>query len=310
MPSGFGRSNLWDDATWQQIDTAVQGEVGQARVGQKAFQASMVPASTSADAIPARQFDATTMTINDGETYALCEISVRFSLTQRQVDNEGTLHTCQMLAQMAARAVAHAEDRLLFDGADAELDSLVKVLNRSAMRHGLLGYARQGGKPQHSEDDASIFKTIMAGIAAFIADGQPPPYALFLDASAYQSVHAIVPDSQLSPADRLPPLLQGGLYFTGALAPGSGLLASLAGNHTTIYVAQDAVTAFTHVDEVGNSHFRVFESIQYGVLESRALSPLTFALPTLDLRRAAAETVRTGNRRRNSSPVGVSEPDH
>jgi uncharacterized linocin/CFP29 family protein len=270
----------------------------------------MVPASTSADAIPARQFDPATMTINDGETYALCEISVRFNLTQRQIDNEGTLHTCQVLAPMAARAVALAEDRLLVEGADVELDSRVKVVNRSAMRHGLLGYARQGEKGQSSEGEASIFKTVMAGIGAFIAGGQPPPYALFLHASAYESMHAIVPDSQLSPADRLSPLLQGGLYFTGALTLGSGLLASLAGNHTTIYVAQDAITAFTHVDEVGNYHFRVFEQIQYGVLDGRALLPLTFSHAMLDLRKASTETLRPGNKRRNASPVGVSEPDH
>jgi hypothetical protein len=83
-------------------------------------------------------------------------------------------------------------------------------------------------------------------------------------------------------ADRIRPLVTGGYYGTGSLptAPdpaGSGLLVSLGGEPTTIYIAQDAVTAFTQLGGDGLYRFRVFERVQIVNRDPRALVLLAFA---------------------------------
>jgi hypothetical protein len=53
-------------------------------------------------------------------------------------------------------------------------------------------------------------------------------------------------------------------------------LVSLGGDPTTVYLGQDAVTAFTQEDQDGNSRFRVFERVQIIARDARAFVRLDF----------------------------------
>jgi hypothetical protein len=54
------------------------------------------------------------------------------------------------------------------------------------------------------------------------------------------------------------------------------LLVSLGGEPTTIYVAQDAITAYTQEDGEGNYRFRVFERVQFVARDKAAFVNMKF----------------------------------
>jgi uncharacterized linocin/CFP29 family protein len=278
MPSNFGRDKVWDDSTWQQIDSAVRAEVGRIRVAQKIFPAVSVPGSQS---VPTDQIntDSGVLTIEEGATTPLIEIGGGFALTQGQVDAEGSVHTGERLALQAARLVALTEDRLFFRGAAADVPDGVIVRNSNA-EPGLLGAAETvveveptGGGGSYREN---TFRAVTDGIGRLIAVGQPGPYALVLESALYADTYA--PSETLTTtADRLTPLLAGGFYGSGALEQQRGILISLGGEPTTIYVGQDATTSYTHEDANGDSQFRVFERVQLVARDHSALVRLVFA---------------------------------
>lgn len=296
MAYNLGRDKLWTPDTWADIDKAVQSEVGRLRVAQKVFPAVQAPnaANVSADVL-----DPATMTIQEGITSPFMEISVEFALTKSQVDNEATLHTARTLARLAARSVALAEDLLFFQGfkvtsprdpkakppdrkanpgiyparatnAESAADGLLD--SKAAHRRGAIKLAAvsAAGGP-----GTTIFDEVTKGIAALVNAGQPGPYALILATNLYAEIFATVSNTTTT-ADRILPLVEGRLYGTGTLPEYAGLLVSLGGEPTTIYIAQDAVTAFTQEDQQGIYRFRVFERVQIVAREAQAFVSFEF----------------------------------
>jgi uncharacterized linocin/CFP29 family protein len=294
MPSNFGRDNVWDDATWQRIDSAVRAEVGRIRVAQKIFPGVSVPGSQS---VPTDQIntDSGVLTIEEGATTPLIEIGGGFALTQGQVDTEGSAHTGERLALQAARLVALTEDRLFFRGEAAHVPDGVVVRNSSAARPGLLGVAETVVEVEPIRDGSyreNTFRAVTDGISRLIAAGQPGPYALVLESALYADTFA-PSDTLTTTADRLTPLLAGGFYGSGALEQQRGILISLGGEPTTIYVGQDATTSYVHEDANGDSQFRVFERVQLVARDHSALVRLYFA-PVVKLRAEPAEVAGDG----------------
>jgi uncharacterized linocin/CFP29 family protein len=120
MNGNLGRDKLWNPQIWSDIDKAVQEEVGRVRVAQKVFPCAIVP---SGQLIPANKLSTKIgiLTIPEGESRPLVEVSVQFTLTQSQVDSEESQRTGRTLARIAANKVAVTEDVLLFQGKhDAE----------------------------------------------------------------------------------------------------------------------------------------------------------------------------------------------
>jgi uncharacterized linocin/CFP29 family protein len=266
MPNNLGRDQLWTPQIWADIDKAVLDEVGSIRVVQKVFNSTN---AANASNVPADEFYPDEMRIAEGRTKAFLELSVEFSLTQSQVDNESTLHTAKTLAKLAAKSLALAEDTLLLQGSRADLPRIVRVANKGSAEHGIIGEREErddlavkpleagGGYGPH------LFAAVVHGIAELTKRGQPGPYALLLESSVYADAFSPVANTLTTTADRLTPLLPGGLYGTGALPKDSGLLVSLGGDPTVIYVAQDATTAYTHENKDGQHLFRVFERVQF-----------------------------------------------
>lgn len=278
MNGNLGRDKIWTPEIWQEIDKAVLAEVGQIRVCQKIFPSTQMP---NEQVVPADVFDPATMTIAEGQTKPFIEISVEFTLTQSQMEHEATQRTGRTLARMAAKLIALVEDGLLLQGSGYNPPPTVRVTNQNSAGAGLLGAAQ--GVPlitEHSDDlgmyRESAFKAVTRGISELIKAAQPGPYALILDAKIFGDTHAPMPATLATAADRLAPLLSGGFYGTGMLPPNIGLLISLGGEPTTLYVAQDVTTAYTQQDQQGKHRFRVFERVQFVARDPAALVILQF----------------------------------
>jgi len=280
MPNNLGRDEVWSPEVWQEVDNAVLAEVGRIRVAQRVFPSMPSP---NGQYVPADNFDPNTMTIAEGETKPFIEISVEFRLTQGQVDNETTLHTSRTLARLAAKSIALAEDTLFFQGNGAKLPIGVKAINKESVGKGLLNLQRIKSinvPPLNPQDSgvygANTFKAVTKGISELTDDAQPGPYALVLESAMYADTYAPVQNGLTTTADRLTPLLSGGFYGTGTLPASRGLLVSLGGEPTSLYVGRDAITAYTQEDADGNSRFRVFERVQLIARDPRAFVKLEF----------------------------------
>jgi uncharacterized linocin/CFP29 family protein len=268
MPNNLGRDQLWTPQIWADIDQAVLGEIGSIRVVQKVFNSTTMPNAAN---VPADEFDQDNMKVAEGRTKPFIELSVEFSLTQSQVDNEATLHTAKTLAKLAAKSLALAEDTLLLQGDEAQLPKIVKVINKGSAEEGLIGDRDEPDipvKPLEASGASAVygphlFTAVVHGIAELTKRGQPGPYALLLETSVYADAFSPVANTLVTTADRLSPLLTGGFYGSGAVPKDSGLLISLGGEPTTIYVAQDAITAYTQENRDGSYLFRVFERVQF-----------------------------------------------
>lgn len=281
MSDNLGRDKIWTPDVWAEIDKAVKAEVGQIRVAQKVFPSTQLPGGA---VVPSDTLDLNNMTIEEGQTKPFIELSVEFTLKQSQVDSEATLRTGRTLARMAAKSLALAEDTIIFRGKSANIAG-VRTVNVNSSGDGLLGIADETIviDPKVKEYPQIIFKHLSEGISKLIDKGQPGPYALILESSVYADTYSPLTTTLVTTADRISPLMSGGYYATGTLlvAPQaggapikSGLLVSLGGEPTTMYLGADATTAFTQADTQGAFRFRVFERIQVVARDPRALVKL------------------------------------
>lgn len=276
MPVNLGRENIWTPAIWTEIDKAVQEEVGRVRMIQKVLPTAQTPGAAN---VPDDQFNVgPPAQFNEGPTRPFIEISFEFLLTQAQLDNEATLLGGKRLARRAARIIAQAEDLLLLQGAGVALPPNVVPINAASANNGLLGLAgnnvqvpqrRGGGYGENT------FAAVTQGIALLNGAGHPGPYALLLSTPTYADAHRPLQNLE-SAADRITSLLTAGFYQCGGLPADRGLLMSLGGEPTTLFLAQDATAAFNQRNNQGNYLFRVFERIQYVAREPNALVRLEF----------------------------------
>lgn len=288
----------WEEPVWKEINDAVVGEVGKVRVAQKVFPTTVFdtnPTEVSNDVINFGD-----LSIQEGKTKPFVEIYQEFPLTATQVAKEGQLKTAKTLARMAAKAIALAEDTILFQGS---LPSGGPVHADGIERNstGLLGEANPSGAT--SDTDASkvsvpipveqrkqrppiwgenLFAAVATGISKLTAKAQAPKYALFLPVDAYADTFVPPSDASLvTTAERIRPLVEGGFYGTGTLPaavpnndparakPGLGLLVALGGDPTTLYVGREAEAEFVRKDGA-KYFFRVVERVQFVARDPRA----------------------------------------
>ena len=289
--NSLGRDKLsWSPETWQEIDKAVLDAVGAIRVAQRVF-----PASTEGNGqyVPDDTINRAggKLSIPEGETKPYVELSVDFALTDTQIENEPTLHTGRTLAMQAAKTLAQAEDRAFFEGNSAFTAPRggggrlqvtdIRVANAKTIGTGLLNLPNIHTEPVPPLAAAgtwgeNAFAAVVKGISHLTGKNQPGPYALILGLDVYADAFAPVGATLTTTADRLTPLLTGGFLVTGAIPNQTGLLASLGGQPTTLFVGQDAITAFTQEDVNGNSQLRVFERVQIVPREADAFVKLDY----------------------------------
>ena len=284
MNGNSGRENVWNPEVWTEIDDAVNSAVGQVRVAQKVFAATALP---GAAVVPDDRIAVGQLSVPEGRTKPLLEISGEFPLTQSQTANESSLRTGKALARIAAKTIGLLEDAFFFQGKNAKVPANFEVLNKDSADSGLIGAAPTTitvDKTDPTYPDL-IFKKVVEGISQLTADAQPGPYGLFLESEIFADAHT--PNgANVTPADRIKPLVASGFYATGTLLiPGArgaadaqmGLLVSLGGEPTAIYVGRDARTEVTQSDVQGNLRFRVFERVQIVPREQQALVAFQFS---------------------------------
>jgi len=285
MNGNLGRDRLWNQQIWSDIDNAVRDEVGRVRVAQRVFPCTLLP---NGQQVPKDQLSTKAsdiLKIQEGQTKPFVEIWVEFSLTQSQVDSEESLHTGRTLARLAANKIAAKEDSLLFHGNAQSAAALTKAAvaakeptpthlvkdeNADSLDKGLLGedpgttgaHPHVGTKGTTVKPEELVGK-VVEGIGKLSTRAHAGPYALFLSSQKFAEASTPLTGTTVTPADRIIPLVTGGFYGTGRLPDDDGLLVSLGGEPTTIYIGIDATTAFTQTEPNGTYRFRVFERIQF-----------------------------------------------
>jgi len=292
----------WDENTWKEINDAVVAEVLKVRTAQKVFPTMVL--ENNPTEIPNDVINFFDLSIKEGQTKQFVEIYHEFPLTVTQVSKESQLKTCKTLARMAAKALALAEDTVIFQGQKGTLPSNVKADpdQLTSAGNGLLGEADpKDDKGNSLADDTdpnkvskpinvdfpkdrkpgvlygeNTFSAVAEGIAKLTAKAQAPKFALFLPVKAYADT--FVPPSNASlvtTAERIKPLVEGGFMETVTLPQERGLLVALAGDPTSLYVGREATTEFVR-KEGSKYFFRVVERIQFVARDPRAFVLLKF----------------------------------
>lgn len=288
----------WDQSIWKEINDAVKMEMGKVRIAQKVFPTMMFdmnPTEIPNDVINFQDPDG--LSIKEGSTKPFVEIYQEFPLTNTQVSKEAQNKTCKTLARMAAKALALAEDTIVFQGNTGRLPGNVVADQRDSALAGLLGEANPKDANNADENKVTVpitverlvdsetgavfgenvFSAVAEGRAILTSKAQAPNYALFLPTKVYADT--FVPPSKASlitTAERIKPLVEGGFYGTGTLPPDKGLLVALGGDPTCLYVGREATTEFVR-KEGSKYFFRVVERIQFVARDPRAFVLLKFA---------------------------------
>jgi uncharacterized linocin/CFP29 family protein len=220
--------------------------------------------------------------IREGMTLPFFEIYAKFALTTSQLNSEAQLRSAYTLAQLTSRKLALAEDLILFQGSGATLPSGVAVNNLLPDWNGLLNIDGmldpiKVDKNANGGYGENTFRAVSEGISALIAAGHPGPYALILETRVFADTFAPLANTLVATSDRIGPLVDGRFFGTGTLPPATGLLVSLGGSPTTIFIGRDADVVYNHNDPFGNHRFRVFERVQVVNREPTALLRLAFA---------------------------------
>jgi uncharacterized linocin/CFP29 family protein len=284
----------WEQSVWQEINDAVKTEMGKVRIAQKVFPTMMFDMNPTE--VPNDVINFTDLSILEGRTKPFVEIYQEFPLTSTQVSKEAQIKTCKTLARMAAKALALAEDTIIFQGNVERLPGNVKADQKESTDRGLLGEAN----PQDADDNdenkvtkpievrrlpnpqtgavwgENVFSAVADGRAILTSKAQAPNYALFLPTKVYADTHVPPsPASLVTTAERIKPLVEGGFYGTGTLPEDKGLLVALGGDPTSLYVGREATTEFVR-KEGSKYFFRVVERVQFVARDPRAFVLLQF----------------------------------
>jgi uncharacterized linocin/CFP29 family protein len=283
----------WPADVWQAITDAVTQEVAKIRIGQKVFPTTMLDGDPTE--LPDESIDFGNLSIREGRTKQFVEIYQEFPLTSTQVAKEAADKTCQTLSRMAAKALALAEDIVIFQGQDGHLGA-VKEDQVEAAGRGLLGEASPADANDADSRKVSVpidvhplapkragvifgekvFSAVVEGIAKLVSKGQAPAYALFLPTRVYADTFVAPSNGSLiTTADRIKPLVEAGFYGTGTLPDDRGLLVALGGDPTRLSMGREANTEFER--KQGREYFfRVSERFNFIERDPRSLVALKF----------------------------------
>ena len=143
----------WSADVWKGITDAVIQEVAKVRIGQKVFPTTMLDGDPTE--LQDQAIDFANLSIREGRTKQFVEIYQEFPLTSTQVAKEAADKTCQTLSRMAAKALALAEDVVIFQGRDGDLGG-VHEDQVEAAEHGLLGEASPGNADDEDPRRVSV----------------------------------------------------------------------------------------------------------------------------------------------------------
>jgi len=277
----LGRESVpWDQQVWDSLDRAVHDEVKRSAAG--AALLPLVGPMPEALTVPADVIDADRLAISEAAVTPLVELFIDFTLTSAQVQSETRLLTGASLATRAANLLAQAEDALVFQGDAVDDEPVFKLVSRrQSAGAGLVASAVDEvvispveGKAGHYGEHT--FAGVVEAYSRLEGRGHYGPFALALHDEVYADTFAPLPDTLISPADRIRPLVTAGFVGLGTLPKSTGVLFSIGGNTIDLVLASEPTTAFTQVDEQGLFHFRVSERFCLRVKDQTAIVRLRF----------------------------------
>lgn len=237
--------------------------------------------------IPADIVDLKTGIPSTGQTKGVATILKSFSLFQVHIDDPD-LTMAMNQVMLAAQSLGLVEDALYFQGQGAPLPQGVSLQNddKQKLGRGLLGIAESNRTIQvpPSKDKEGVgtygsatYAAVVEGISLFSANSQGMPYALILEPDMYADANVPLEDSSIiAPASAIQALVEpGGFVMTPGLPPKTGLLVSLGGQTTTLYVGTGPVIE-RNTYATGIYTLDAKESIQFHNIDSRSLIKLVF----------------------------------
>jgi uncharacterized linocin/CFP29 family protein len=276
----LGREQVeWSNAVWKALDDAVHDEFHRTAVGLKfiPFHGQVDDAMT----VPSDVIALDTMTVPEAAVKSLVEFGIDFGLTRQQTATEEQNQTGITLATRAANLLAQAEDLALFAGDKGFGDPIFKrVRHRSGSAgSGLLASAAETIKvppKQPGHYGENTFTAVAEAYARLQGKGHYGPYALALRTEIYADTFAPLANTLVMPADRIRPLVSLGLFGTGALPAGTGVMVSVGGNSMDLVVGVEPTTEVLQQDAEGFYRFRVFERFTLRVKDPNAIVALSF----------------------------------
>ena len=271
----LGREALsWSQQTWAEIDRAVHEENVRAGVAAKVI--PLRGPQPEAVTVPAEAIDPDTLTVDESAVVPLVELTIDFSLTRQQVDQEAELGTAATLARRAAARLTQAEDFVVLQG-DKALDA------------GLLGGTVKGRGPAGSGLVAAAAETVTANgegtfgavaraFSILQASSHTGPYGLLLDADRYAAAFEVRKGELVHTAERLRGLVQA-LFGTAAMPEGRGVLVSVGGDTVDLVIGSDPTVAFLGIDSDDRFGFRVVERFVLRVKDPSACVVLELGDP-------------------------------
>lgn len=226
--------------------------------------------------VPADAVDPAAMTVDEASVVPLVELTIDFSLSRQQVEQEDELGTATTLSRRAAALLTQAEDLVVLQG-DTALES--KLLRGTVNARGPAGPGLVAAAGESvAADGRGTFGAVARAYSALQARSHTGPYALLLDADEYAGAFE-VPKGELVPvAERLRGLVQA-LYGTGAMPRGRGVLVSVGGDTVDLVIGSDPAVAFLGVDAGDRFAFRMIERFVLRVKDPTACVRLELGPP-------------------------------
>jgi uncharacterized linocin/CFP29 family protein len=270
----------WDEASWKDINDAIQGVVASIRVTTQVFPPQLLP---NAQNVCDQRVDPTPpLTMSEGSTKSFIKVREEFVLTQNQVDTNSDTHVAQTLGMLIAATLAQVTDGIIFQGNNFSTPPGVTI-ERPPEDDGLFGIAASNVNVILKDGRGDlIYDAVVQGIAELNALGmatQQKQCALFLESSVFAQAQSALPNTMVTPASSIAPLVEGGFFSTSGLQPNTGLLVTLGGDPIDVAIRDEATATWLRQDGDGH-HFDVYSSFQYVVKDPRALVQLEFQDPT------------------------------
>jgi hypothetical protein len=285
----------WSVDVWKQINgqPAQNGQpmqpgqlktvMGKIRVAQQVFGATV---RGNDNPIPADTIDLKTGIPSAGLTKPVVTMTKTFQLQDIHI-KDPTLTMVMNQVTLAGQDLGLIEETLFYQGQKARIPASIKVSNVADLGDGLLGKAIEINAaipvaPPNPKNPGvygtATYAAVTKGISVFTASLQGPPYALLLDPTTYADAHLPLQDSAIiTPASAIQSLVgDGGFAMAAGLPPSTGLLVSLAGATTKLYVGTEPIVEFRLADKDGIYYFTARQSIQFVNIDARSLIKLEF----------------------------------
>ena len=266
----------WDQSAWKEINDAIQGVVAEIRVTTQVFPPQLLPGASNV--LDQRINTTPPISIDEGASKSFIKVRQEFVVTQNQVDTNSDTHVAKTLAMRIAATLATVMDGITFQGKHFQAPDGVTV-ERPPSDSGLFGLAASNVTVTLSPGSGDlIYDAVVQGIAQLNALGmatQQKQCALFLESGIFAQAQRALPNTMVTPASSIAPLVEGGFFATSGLKANTGLLVTVGGDTIDVAIRDDATATWLRQDGDGH-HFEVYESFQYIAKDPRALVRLVF----------------------------------